>query len=96
MFLFGGRLLESVLQDGGEIANAFAASGSGAGKNKAADEIRPVVRYHLRNEAAQGEADQIDPCQPERANERNRVLGHRLQHCRAFCLVIGRHRDCRI
>ena len=86
MFLLGGRILEGALQDGSEIARAFAAGRTGAGKNHAANKVRPVVRNHLGDEAAERKADQIDLCEPERAEERDRVLGHRLDAVRRLAL----------
>ena len=86
MFLLGCRILESVLQDGSEIARAFAAGRTGAGENHAANKVRPVVRNHLRDEAAERKADQIDLCEPERADECDRVLGHRFDAVRRFAV----------
>ena len=78
MFLLCGRLLKSVLQYGSEIGGPFAAGRPGAGKDHTANEVGPVVRNHLRNEAAERKADQIDLREPERADECHRVLGHYL------------------
>ena len=59
------------------LVDALAAGRSGAGEDELADELRLVLRDHLRDEAAQREAEQIDLIEPERPDEGDGVARHR-------------------
>ena len=66
----------------GDVCDAFAAGGSGAGKDQLADELGFVLDDHLGDHAAHGEAEQVDLGQAQRPDEGDRVGRHRLDGLR--------------
>ena len=52
-------------------------AGSGAGEDELAHELRLLLRDHLRDEAAEREAEEIDLIEPQRADEGDGVPRHR-------------------
>ena len=57
-------------------------AGPGAGEDQLADQLRLVPGDHLGDHAAHREAEQVDLVETERADERDGVLGHRLDGVR--------------
>ena len=76
MLVFGTGLLEGALQDRADIADAYAPGWSGSGQHDLADEVGASLRDHLRDEAAQREAEQVDLREAKSLDERDRVLRH--------------------
>ena len=66
----------------GDVCDAFAAGGSGAGEDQLADELGFVLDDHLGDHAAHGEAQQVDLGQAQRPDEGDRVFRHRLNALR--------------
>src|SRR5206468_8010223 len=57
--------------------DALAAGRPGAGEHELAHELRLVLRDHLRDEAAQREAEQVDLIEAQRADDADGVARHR-------------------
>ena len=74
MLVFGTGLLEGALQDRADIADAYTPGGSGSGEHDLADEFGAGLRDHLRDEAAQREAEKVDLRGAKGLDERDRVL----------------------
>src|SRR5207249_1590977 len=66
------------LRDPHDLLHALATGRAGAREDQLADELRLVPGDHLGDHAAHGEAVKIDLVETERADERDGVLGHRL------------------
>src|SRR5438132_3284748 len=75
------------LRDPDDLLHALAAGRAGAREDQLADELRLVAGDHLGDHAAHREAVKIDLVETERADERDGVLGHRLDGVR--CLASG-------
>jgi hypothetical protein len=58
------------------LVDPLAAGRSGAREDDLADELRLFLRDHLRDEAAQREAEEIDLIEPQRADEGDGVARH--------------------
>lgn len=76
MLMFGAGLLEGALQDRSDIADAYTPGGSGSREHDLADEFGAGLRDHLRDEAAQREAEKVDLRETKSLDERDRILRH--------------------
>src|SRR5205085_9941137 len=70
------------LRDPHDLLHALAAGGAGAREDQLADQLRLVLGNHLSDHAAHGESVNIDLVVALRADERDGVLGHRLERLR--------------
>lgn len=66
------------VREPGDVRDAFAAGGAGAGEDELADEPGFVLGDHLGDHAAHGEAQQVDSGQAQRPDEGDGVFRHRL------------------
>src|SRR4030095_12988823 len=66
------------LRDPHDLLDALATGRAGAREDQLADQLRLVLGDHLGDHAAHGESVKIDLFEPQRAYERDGVVGHRL------------------
>ena len=76
MLVFGTGPLEGALQDRADIADAYTPGRSGSREHDLADQLGAGLRDHLRDEAAQREAEKVDLREAKGLDERDRVLRH--------------------
>ena len=69
------------------VDDAFASGGPRPREDDLSHQRRLLLRDHLRDEAAQGKAEEVDLVESQCADERDGVLCHRLDRVR--CLALG-------
>ena len=70
------------VRDPGDLVDAFAAGGASAAQNDLADQTRVLLCHHLRDHPSERETEQVNLVEAESADERDGVIGHRLDRGR--------------